>query len=302
MTNSNRQNRRLAAAVLFCMMSLLSTAAQAQLEESINRYTGKNAEGFVKPLVSALGSNFNRGWYHSADLTRGRIYFYIGANAMAAYTSDDDRIYTATTEDSFTPVQSAEAPTIVGSTEATAVGGEAGTQYVFPAGLNLDAILFATPQLTVGGFAGTEATLRFFTMSRNDADFGKVDLLGLGIRHSISQYFPSLPIALTGGVFYQKLSVGSDLLDMRSLHVGLQASKKFSLLTVYGGVGIESSNAKIDYQSKDDPGTKVSINVDGDNGFQMTAGASVKLAIISLYSDLSIGARRVLALGLGFEF
>jgi hypothetical protein len=283
-------------------MSFLSSAAHAQLEESINRYTGKNAEGFVKPLVSALGSNFNRGWYHSADLTRGRIYFYIGANAMAAYTSDEDRTYTATTEGSFTPVQTAEAPTIVGSTKTTAVSGAAGTQYVFPAGLNLDAILFATPQLTVGGFAGTEATLRFFTASSNDADFGEVNLLGLGIRHSISRYFPAFPVALTGGVFYQKLSVGNDLLDMRSLHFGFQASKKFSLLTVYGGVGIESSNAKVEYKSETDPNTNVSLDVDGDNGFQATVGASVKLAIINLNYDFSLGARRVVALGVGFEF
>jgi len=281
---------------------MLSSSAYAQLEESLNRYTGKNAEGFVKPLVSALGSNFNRGWYHSADLTRGRLYVSFGVNGMAAYTADGDRTFTAITEGSFTPVQTAEAPTILGGTTATAVTGEGGTQYLFPAGLDLEAILFATPQLTVGGFAGTEATLRFFTLNRTDAEFGQVDLFGLGVRHSISQYFDALPLDVTAGVFYQKLRIGDDLLDMRSLHVGLQASKRFSLLTVYGGVGIESSKAAVDYQSKSNTDTNISLEVDGENGFQVTAGVSVKLAIISLYSDFSIGARRVLAVGAGFEF
>ena len=42
-------------------------------------------------------------------------------------------------------------------------------------------------------------------------NFPHIDLVGVGVRHNLNQYFPDLPVDVAAGAFYQKLTVGVDV-------------------------------------------------------------------------------------------
>ena len=100
-------------------------------------------------------------------------------------------------------MKTAEVSTLFGPTDPVEVTGDAGTVYVFPGGLNVSMLPFAVPQLTLGSVFGTDLTVRYFAYSTNE-DIGKLNLFSWGLRHSISQYVPVLPLDLAVGFYSQQ--------------------------------------------------------------------------------------------------
>jgi len=286
----------LVAALLWC------GSAGAQFKTNLERYIGDNAAGYLQPLVTALGIDFNRGWYHSARIPRSDFYIYLGANAMMTFIADDDRVYQATTEGAFSPAQTMAAPTIVGDGKAVRATGTGGTTYIFPGGFDIESVLFATPQITIGSVAGTEVTFRYIALEIGDSEIGNINLFGAGVRHSISQYFDNFPIELAAGLFYQKFKLDEDFIDATAWHYGAQVSKSFSLLTLYGGLGFDAANIKVEYEPEATPGERIALDIDAENGLRVTAGVNLKLAIFNLNADYSFGAQNAVGLGFGFVF
>jgi len=290
--------------ILLCMI-FTSSLVFAQIEENLERYTEGNAVGYIKPLVNGIGANMNRGWYHSAKIPKNGIRLRIGLVAMIAPFMDKDKTFEAETEGTFTPQQTAEASTVVGSEKSVSVNGTGGTTYIFSGGLDMNAIPFAAPQITVGAIMGTEATLRLFNSSwlnmGGDSEMGDISLFGIGVRHNINQYIPLCPVDIAAGVFYQKISVGGDLLKFTTLHMGVQTSKGLGPILLYGGIGFDNSNAKLEYEYNGEYGKYgVSMDVDGDNGVLMTVGLGFNFLILHLNADASFGIRTVYSAGLNF--
>ena len=284
--------------VLFSLF--ISLPAWSQIEDNLKRYTGSNAEGYMKPIVNGLAANMNRGWYQSAKIPTMGLRLRVGLVAMIAPIPDDDKTFTATTEGSFNPAQEAQASTVVGSEEAVMVTGTGGSVYAFPGGLNMNATAFAVPQVTVG-LMGSEAIVRFFKADLGDSDLGSLQVLGLGIRHSISQYLFMFPIDISAGFFWQDISVDEDLLKMNAIHYGVQASKGFGLLTLYGGLGFDSGSAKLKYNFQDvntNTQLPVEMDINGDSGMEITAGLGLNMALLHLTADATFGNRTAFALGL----
>jgi len=290
------------AAVLFFLMCLWSAPAGAQFKTALERYTGDNAAGYLQPLVTALGINFNRGWYHSAHIPRHGFYLYVGANAMTTFIAQDDRTYQATTEGAFAPKQTVAAPSVVGDTKAIAVAGTNGTTYYFPGGFDIQSVLFATPQLTIGAVAGTELTFRYLALEIGETEIGDVNLFGAGLRHSLSQYLGDFPLAIAAGVFYQRFKLGGDFIDATAMHYGLQAGKSFSLLTLYAGFGFDTANVKVEYEPASTPNERIKLDLDAENGARATLGLNLKLAIFNLNADYSVGAQSAFNAGFGLIF
>jgi hypothetical protein len=290
------------AAVILLLMCLWSAPAGAQFKTALERYTGDNAAGYLRPLATALGNDFNRRWYHSAFIPRHDFYLRLDANVMMAFLAKDDRIYQATTEGAFAPRQTIAAPSIVGDTKAIVAAGTGGTTYYFPGGFDIKSVLFATPQLTIGAVAGTELTFRYLALEIGDAEIGDVNLFGAGLRHSLSQYFSDFPIAVAAGVFYQRFKLDGDFIDATAMHYGLQAGKSFSLLTLYAGFGFDTANVKVEYEPDSTPGERIKLDVDAENGARATLGLNLKLAILNLNADYSIGAQSAFSAGFGLVF
>jgi hypothetical protein len=290
------------AATVLCLMYLWSASAGAQVKTALERYTGANAAGYLRPLATALGNDFNRGWYQTAFIPRQGFYLRLGANAMMAFIAQDDRTFEATTDGAFAPKQTVKAPSVVGDTKAIALAGTGGTTYYFPGGFDIKSVLFAAPQLIIGAVAGTELSFRYLAIEIGNAEIGDVKLFGAGLRHSLSQYFGDFPIAIAAGVFYQRFRLGGDFVDASAMHYGVQASKSFPLLTLYTGFGFDTANVKAEYEPDSTPGERIKLDVDAENGVRATLGANLKLAFLNLNADYSIGAQSAFSAGFGLTF
>lgn len=286
--------------LLVALLAICSPLYAQDLEDYVSKYTSENGKGYMQPLADAFGANINSGLYHGARIPALGFNIYIGVETMMALIADDQKVFMATTQDPFSPAASEKTSTIFGSTTGAAVTGTGGTVYNFPGGLNVSKVPLAVPQVTVGSILGTEATLRFIQVTLDD-NYGKVKLVGFGVRHSISQYFKNFPIDLAAGFFIQKLEVG-DIIEANAKYLGVQGSYSKSILTFYGGFGFESANLDIsyDYKSGDDTTSTISFDLDADNSARFTAGLAVNLLLVKLHADYNFGAQKVLAVGLGF--
>ena len=287
--------------ILFILcVFILSSVVFAQVEDNLKRYTGKNGEGYIKPLVNGLSVNINRGWYQTAKIPSIGLRFRVGIVAMVAPIPDKDKTFMATPEEPFQPRIPVEAPTIVGSEQSVRVTGAGGTIYPFPGGLNMNATAFAVPQVTLG-LLGSEAVVRYFSAELGDSEAGKLSVLGFGVRHSISQYLILFPVDITAGAFWQKIDVDKDLININTLHLGVQASRNFGLLTVYGGLGFDNSSASVKYTFEDaDKTLPIELDIKGDNGIEITTGLGFNLAIIHLSAEAAFGTRTAFAVNASF--
>jgi opacity protein-like surface antigen len=83
--------------------------------------------------------------------------------------------------------------------------------------------------------------------------------------------------------------------------LGAQASKEFGVLTVYGGLGYQSSTLTLKYDSTvpSAPGT-VEIELDGKNNVAFTVGAGLSFGVFKVFADINVGSVTNLSGGIGF--
>ncbi|MBD3368330.1 MAG: hypothetical protein GF405_09215, partial [Candidatus Eisenbacteria bacterium] len=223
-----RRSMRLLAAVVGLAAGLLAFGtASAQIEDQISAYTGDNAEGYLQPLADAIGADLNGGLWSSAYIPPDGFHLSLDTRIVAVLFSDDDETFDATTEEGFSPEQTIAAPTVVGSGDAVVVQGDGGTSFAFPGGFSLNSFTLAVPQVRIGSVRGTEALIRYIALDTGDVELGNVSLYGFGLRHSISQYIDEpVPADIAAGFFWQKFTLGDELIDATAFTVGVQASKQ----------------------------------------------------------------------------
>ncbi|MCK4304899.1 MAG: hypothetical protein KAY24_11735, partial [Candidatus Eisenbacteria sp.] len=166
--------------------------------------------------------------------------------------------------------------------------GAGGTVFHFAPGFNMNYFPSGVPQLTIGSLMGTEGMLRYAESDLGD-NVGHLKLFGLGARHNVGQYFSNLPVDLSAGVWWQSFTLG-DLIDASAFYVGGQASYTTSMLTFYGGMGLENASLEISYlQATNETGTeKVTFDMTSDNSLRLTAGAALSLAVFHLHADYNL--------------
>ena len=276
------------------LIILIPAGFSQDIDALVSKYTEKNGPGYMQPLADATGSLFNTGFYHNAKMKKLGFQAYLGVVTSAAFIPEKNKTFTAVTEGFFTPEQTAEAPTVFGPVESVEVEGEGGTVYMFPGGLNVKMVPFAIPQLTLGSVYGTDVTFRFFTYSFEE-DIGDLTQFSWGIRHSISQYLPLVPVDLAVGFYNSYFTVG-EYIDCSSWIITAQASKTVSIFTFYGGLGYEKSNLKIDYEDDD---VDISYDLNGNNSIRLTAGITFNLGPVKLNVDYNLASQSSISAGLG---
>ncbi|MDM7926586.1 MAG: hypothetical protein QUS35_11280 [bacterium] len=284
------------------ILAVVAPVHAGEVEDFVSKYTGENGEGYMQPLADAFGASLNSGLYHDARISRVRIRLYVGMEAMMATVGPDQKTFKAKTEN-FSPEQTVEAPTLFGKNEPVTVTGTGGTVYTFPGGMNFKRLPIAVPQATIGGIAGTDLTVRWFATS-SAKDLGDIKLMGWGVRHSLSQYMPLLPLVdIAAGYYSQSFKVG-DIVDAKATLISLQASVTKTVLVVYGGVGFESSKLDVAYEHNEagsEP-VKIGFELEGKNKMRMTVGAGLNLPGINIHGEYNIGTQSVLSAGFGFRF
>lgn len=287
------------AVVLLVMTVLLPSLAHGQIEVNLSKYTGQNAEGYLTPLKEGVGAALQAGMYRSAWIAKDRWQVNLEVKTMFVKFADGDRTFQARTEEGFFPSSVVEAPTVIGDGEAVTQSGQGGTVAVFPGGFDVGSLGLAAPQLTIGVPTGSQLALRYIAVETGDADLGDLSLIGVGARHSISQYFPTWPFDLAAGVMWQSFELGTNLLDATALSAGLQASKRYSVLEPYVGLGMDSFEMSVDYEyGNDNPPDKLSVEFDRTSDLHVQGGLGINLKFVHLYGEIGHSSQTSYALGL----
>ncbi len=268
------------------------------------------AEKYVKPLATYLGTYFNSGTYHNADVPDvfGFNFSLIG---MITLIPDNQKTFKADPR-----VDGAD-----GIDGTATIFGNKGEYFlsnngfiIYPSGLGLKSIPLGIYQFS-GSLFGTELMIRYFPSLKVDKI--KAGFLGFGIKHEVSRYFPLLPLDISVQLLYNKLLIENQSGDptdyvkfnSKNFAFNIHASKSIGVLIMYGGLQYESSVLDVSYYFKDPDGIYPSlankiydISVDGDNHFRFTLGSALKLSFFVLSVDANITSQTTYTLGMSFEF
>jgi hypothetical protein len=289
--------------LVFGLLILATDArAQSKLDQALKQFNATDVQGYIQPLTDLFGANMNTGYYHSAAIGSSGFHIALDFIAMGAQVGDDQKTYIVTTPPSYPQLKSATVFGDKAGIVASAVDPTLQYKGIADGILNPPLFPLATPQLTIGNIYGTQMAIRFVPIPASATkDLGSITLFGLGVRHSVSQYFPDLPVDIAGGFFYNRFSVG-DLITFNSVAFGAQASKQFSVLALYGGLQYEKSTMNLTYNSASPTATSpsVDISMDGANKFRFTVGAGLDLAVFHLFADANFGSITNFSAGFGF--
>jgi hypothetical protein len=300
---------------LCAVVALVATSHAQSLEDRLREFGLNYATGYTKPIGDAFGASLNSGWYSTANVSDG-VDIFIGVKAMLLPIPDDARTFTMK---SIWDGKAQVIPTVVGDKIEVPISntgifnGRTVSPETYAQGFDLKTAPMAVPHISIGNFFGTRLMIRWLPRVpvQNMGDFG---FFGIGVQHSISRYVPALPVDLSAMVAYQSMTLG-DIVTTKAFTIGAQVSKSFSILTLYGGLGYESSTMSFSYTANytapnpniaADPthptitvSEPISFDLTGKNNFRMTVGFAVNLLILKINADYSLAAQPVATVGVG---
>jgi hypothetical protein len=292
-------------------------------------------QGYAAPLLKALGYGLNQAWYNSARPHK-LGGFDITVTASPVYYSAGDEFYTVDntqlTNLQLTDPSDGIVPTILGPDDVDPVYLNTQTGFTVngPSGIDpkkligIKAVPIPMVQAGIGLPKGTEVKVRFFPQSEA-GERTQYRFWGAGIQHDIKQYIrplKPLPIDIsilaaysTYQVRYNVDSANPDqIADFTGDTFTVQAlgSAKFSVLTVYGGVGYGGSKNSLAMLGSYDfsnppplPPTTVQDPVDvatDVSGFLATLGMRLRFGFIALHGQYTLQEYDVLTVGFGINF
>lgn len=279
----------------------LPRGASAQLNANLGALTDENARGYLGPLPKALSGTLNTAIFQTGHVPRSQLGFQVELHAMTVSFDNADRVYRPTDPPGFHSTEDVQAPTIIGDTQSVEQQGQAGTVLYHPGGFDLDNFALAVPQLTVGSFMGTLATVRWISVDLGDADLGDLRLFGIGLEHSVSQYFIALPVDLAVGGFYQEFNIGDKLIDSQMFHLTLMGSKRFGVLEPYAGIGYDTFDMTSEYtRTEDNADVNVSVDFNRQNNAHLTTGLRLNLVNFTAHAEFNAAAEIGFAIGFSF--
>jgi len=200
------------------------------------------------------------------------------------------------------------APTILGGNTNqylidTTINGNHYQYGKLPGGINASYVPFLIPHIEIGSLFGTELLLRLLPSSQINTSIGSVSYYGVGLRHSISQYFPLPLLDISAQLMYQHLAAG-DVLTMNAWNLALLASIDLPIITVYGGVQLEQADMQVNYTFDQAPlpVTPVSLDLSSAQNARFTLGATVKLLLFYINAQYTAAPISTFGVGVGVRF
>lgn len=230
--------------------------------------------------------------------------------------------------------------------------------FVMPQGIGFPYVPAPMLQLTVGAVKDTDVTLRYFP-TYNIEDEGSIGMFGFGLKHGINQWLPGgdmMPVDLSVQFGYTSLDVSADFdvqpvidgdtfvpsghgagavrwdgqgADLKATGYTINAlvGKTLPILSIYGGVGMESSNMTIktpgnyplnvpndNYDPNAAAGspeshtktiesmaTPINLDLDGANSFHALAGFRIRLAILTISGSYTLAKYPIANVGVGIS-
>ena len=181
------------------------------------------------------------------------------------------------------------------------------------AGIGFDYLPLVVPQAAVGLSLPmlpikAEIVIRGLPEIELSEELGSFQFFGGGVKLALDPFIPipMFPVNIAVGAYTQKMSLGT-VFEANNTLLTLMAGKDLSLLLfgvgVYGAVGMETSNIKIKYDlaMADGSVTPIEFDMKGDNKFRTTIGGRIRLAVINISADYTMGADNVLTAGVGIS-
>lgn len=288
---------------LFITTLLSAGFLHAGVEDVLSFVSEKNVKGYLKPLVTSLGVGLNSGMYHGAKV-RDDFSFGFSFSGMFVFIPEDQKTFDPYVPQGYTSVQTA---TVYGS-EPGYVYGDGG--YIsYPGGFDLDNLALGFPQIMLG-WKGTEFTAKFVPTLKVGESGEEFYFYTFSAKHNFTRYFEDLPVDGAFQIGFGQIKF-SDQLEFNNFAFNLIASKNFGITTLYGGFGYQTTEVEANYAITGDPDNAdpdlrlakdVSINIDGDNGFGVTAGAALKFSFLVINADYSYNSQSVITTGINLEF
>lgn len=299
-------------------------------EEDANTLMGP----YIAPFIRGFGYGLANSWYNTAELHHG-FGFDLMITGTLAYVPDKDLIYNVLDlnlqQIDVAFPQDGEVPTIFGddlvAPEYSLTAAPAVT-FQGPTGLNIEDEIggnfVPTPMVQIGVGFPLGITVRARYMPEVNAGQFSAKFWGVGIQHDIKQYMgdvDKIPFDLSVLVGFTRLhtSVGlsgtiddggagnqEGIINANAWTYQVLISKQLSILTFYGGVGLNRLRSNVQIL-----GTYVLTNpglitledpVDQDfkdGGFRGTLGMRLKLGPITLHGDYTFQKYNALTAGIG---
>lgn len=298
------------------------------------------AKEYMKPFGEEFGKTLNTGWYTSAkphklggfDITFSATVIPVSSSMKTFNVSDVlGTNSTIKVVDGTNPIT----PTVLGkevdgaSVYIKGINGLPDQKMTLPQGANIPVLPMANYNIGIGLPFHTDVAFRFVP-NLSFGDNGQFGLWGVGLRNEFKEFIPvfsMLPFNLSAfwGMTKYKLSwdmndndyaagTGEHELstDATSYTARLLVSKSIPVLTVYGGIGYNSSSSnyklKGAYKDPNDMTMAAIIMNDPFNlnytstGMIFNAGLRVKLAVFMLFGDYTYAGTSMYTAGLGFTF
>jgi len=202
-------------------------------------------------------------------------------------------------------------------------------------GANVNTVVAGVPQIEIGSFMGTELLLRYIPPIKYDTVVGKFSFWGIGIKHSINQYWEKAPFNLAAQFVYQGSSIENSVGATNSqlsanttiMGVNVQASKEWEGFNFYTGFAYETISINTDFTfylpkelqrqlgllplDSDDPRPPMypgdqrpqyTNAVFKDNAVKFTMGISKTFGSLGICLDYNISKFNILTLGLDVGF
>ncbi len=291
---------RLRALAATCTLLAIAATGNAQsLESTLQQFAADAVKGYIQPAADLFGTNMNAGMFHSAEIPRMGFHLSLDIVGMASMVGDNQKTYTLNSPAGFNPA-TFQTATLFGGKAGTVTDVNTSLTYRgFADGLVKTSVVpLAAPQLTIGDLFGTRAVIRFLATPAIDP-YPKATLWGIGVQHSISQYLPMIPLDVAAHVFYNKFTFG-DLINFNGTSIGIDASKSWSVLRVYGGLAWEKSSMEVKYTPDNTTFAPVDITMDGANNFRATVGLCIHVVFFSIFADANFGSITNYSAGIGF--
>lgn len=280
------------------------------------------ADAYISPVGQSLAYGLNTGWTSSAK-THKKLGFDLTIGAALPRVSDAAKTFNTADLGLKQLVPSANtASTVFGSKNtATFTESISGKTIELP-GFEDDLIMNSMPvpyiQAGVGLFFDTDLIVRYVPKVKTKGL--EVDVLGIGIKHNLMQYFgvfDKLPLNVSALASFSKLNGSYQLSNTNSdqqVTLGVDtfmlqalASLDFPIISVVGGLGYGKGDASIkllgDY-STEFPGTpKDPINSENTyTGMHAMIGARANLLFLKIFANYTLQEFNTLNLGVSFNF
>lgn len=310
--------------VLSFYSNRLSAQTENLLGDKLRNVVQSYAAAYIRPVNNALGITLNSGLFTKPNQSSldepVKFRFYAGLKAFGFMVKDEDKKfnlkYIDTVRQSGQPPRAFEftvnnAPTFFGGNQPgvahyTDNTGVQQTQQTIGGIYRSDIAPFVLLHLEAGSIYGTDVMFRFLP----SIQFGKLEdisIVGFGIKHSVSQYIPTMPVDISVQFAYQKVALNSDnirVVNSDAKVFSLTVSKRFLLLDVYGGVQYDNltTDIKYNYITSNDVVVPVEFRMEDINNTSGMLGIGLSLGKFYFNIDGNFGKYTVLTTGIGFSY